>query len=58
MRFSIALGWLIGLMLFSCKTDNINEITRNSLVGEWDIIDALRNGRRTTTLKKWIYGIH
>ena len=51
MRYCITIAWIIGLMLISCKTDNINEITRNSLVGEWSVLDALRNGRRTTTLK-------
>ena len=50
-KFSMVLLGLIGLTIMSCSNKGSGEKVKDSLIGEWEILDALRNGRRTTTLK-------
>jgi hypothetical protein len=50
-RSSLVLLGILALTLLSCNNKGSDKTLKDSLIGEWEILDALRNGRRTTTLK-------
>lgn len=51
LRFSLVLVGIMALAFLSCNNNGSDKKLRDSIIGEWEILDALRNGRRTTTLK-------
>ncbi|NNF33355.1 MAG: hypothetical protein HKN68_04565 [Saprospiraceae bacterium] len=51
MRGFLYLMFLSLVAVMSCKSD-VNQVeAEDAIEGEWEILDALRNGRRTTTLE-------
>ena len=42
---------LIGMMLIGCTTDNVEEETKNQLLGKWELQTAERAGKSTGSLR-------
>lgn len=51
MRGFLYLMFLSLVAVMSCKSDANKVDAEDAIKGEWEILDALRNGRRTTTLE-------